>query len=147
MMKILVLTSLRYHSTQHEITTGTYSYDQSSRCAAADPSITFPVLAGGATQDSLTTIRDQVSGVMVRSGGLASVPLSLGASLREAAVGPERPTLNSCFAPLRKSRLNSVTPQGTFNGVRTQERQTQAIETMMEYRGRRKCEQPRPASD
>ena len=35
--------------------------------AAADPSITFPVLAGGATQDSLTTIRDKVSGMMVWS--------------------------------------------------------------------------------
>ena len=57
------------------------SYDKSSRCAAADPSITFPLHAGSATQDSLTTIQNQVSGVMVWSGGLASVPLSLGASL------------------------------------------------------------------
>ena len=81
MMQILAVTSLRYHSTQHEITNGTYSHDKSSRCAAAGPSITFPSHAGGTTKDSLTTIRDQVSGVMVRSAGLASVPLSLGASL------------------------------------------------------------------
>ena len=91
MMGILAVTSLRYHSTQHEITHGTYNFDQSLRCAAADPSITFPVLAGGATQDSLTTMRDQVSGVMIWSVGLASVPLSLGALLYGAAGGDGRP--------------------------------------------------------
>ena len=53
--------------------------------ARPDPLIVFPALAGSATHDSLTTIRDHASGVMTRSVGLTSVPCSLGAPLRGAA--------------------------------------------------------------
>ena len=110
-MGFLAFTSHWYNSTQHEITTGTYTYDQSLRCAAADPSITFPVLAGGATQDLLTTIRDKVSGVMIRSGGLASVPLSRGASLLGAAGGDGRPN-----GPLADLLSRTIDGCGQTNG-------------------------------
>ena len=72
---------LRYRSDHLEITTGTYTYDQSPQDDAPGPSITFPAIAGGATQDPLTVIQNQVSGVMGWSAGLASVPLSPGAPL------------------------------------------------------------------
>ena len=46
------------------------------------PSIIFPAIASSATQDPLTTIRDQVSGVMIWSVGLPPGPHSLGTPLR-----------------------------------------------------------------
>ena len=93
------------------------------RCAAADASITFPVLAGGATQDSLTTIRDKVSGVMVWSGRMDSPPCRSAAELhfseRKGATGREADfDLHRQKRKGREERFSPVGLQGRNVGPR-----------------------------